>query len=154
MTYYVISGDGQRYGPADLATLNQWAKEGRLLPNQMVEDEASGIRIAATAVAGLVFPQQQTYQAPPAAGQPYQQYHAYPRSSGIGYGGQKDINKAWIFGVVGLFCCGIVFGILGIQAAKRAEDAGHPGATAPKILNIVVLILWGLGIVLRAASFR
>ncbi len=115
----------------------------------MVEDGTSGVRMAATAVPGLVFPQaqQQTYQAPQGSPQAYQQY---PRSQGYDPGaGQKDVNHAWIFGVLGLCCCGLIFGILGLNAAKRAEQVGHPGANAAKIFNIVVLVLWVLGIVLR-----
>jgi hypothetical protein len=150
--YYVISGDGQRYGPADLATLNQWATEGRLLSNQMVEDEASGVRMVASSVPGLTFPQQQNYQAPPSYG-PQQPYQAYPRGGPSGaYGGQGDITQAWVFGVLGLCCCGLLFGILGLNAANRAEQAGNPNAKAPKIFNIVVLVIWALGAVAQAIS--
>ncbi|MEZ0326339.1 MAG: hypothetical protein ACAH95_10575 [Fimbriimonas sp.] len=145
MTYYVISGDGQRYGPADLATLNQWAIEGRLLANQMVEDESTGIRMAASSVPGLIFPQ----QAPTGGG-----YQQYPRATASGYAGQSDITQAWVFGALGLCCCGFIFGILGLLAANRAERAGNPNATAPKIFNIAVIVIWVVGGFLRGIVFR
>lgn len=86
MQYYVISTDGQKYGPADIATLNQWASEGRLTPHSELEDATSGMRLGAASVPGLVFPgagpaqpqqpyqqPQQPYQQPQQPQQPYQQ---------------------------------------------------------------------------------
>lgn len=135
MQYYVISGDGQRYGPADIATLNQWITEGRLLPHQMIEDAATGVRMVATSVPGLVFPQQQPY-------------HNYPRDTGAwpGDDGSKDLTQAWIFGALGLVlgsCCCLfmVFPIMGIISANKAEQKGNRQANGARIFNIVVLVL-------------
>lgn len=152
MRYYVIAPDGQRYGPAEVSTLNEWAAEGRLLPTQMVEDETSGVRTAASSLEGLIFPAAapSTPVTPPAGysgGQPYQQHYARPGYAGDD--GSKDMNQAWIFGVLGFFCCGLIFGILGLQAANRAQAKGHPSANAARILNIIVLVLWGLGLILN-----
>jgi hypothetical protein len=136
--YYVISGDGQRYGPADIPTLNQWINEGRLLSHQLLEDAATGVRVPASGVAGLVFPQQTQ-----------QTFHNYPRDMGMGFAGDdgsKDVTQAWIFGAIGLLigsccCLFIVFPVLGIIAAGRAEKKGNRNANAAKIFNIVVLVL-------------
>ncbi len=42
MGFYVVGEQGQKYGPADVATLNQWIVEGRLVSHTMLEDETSG----------------------------------------------------------------------------------------------------------------
>lgn len=91
MQYFVIAPDGQKYGPADIATLNQWAVEARLTPTTELEDAATGARLTASNVPGIVFPggggapgfqqpqqpqapmPQQPYQAPQQPQQPYQQ---------------------------------------------------------------------------------
>jgi hypothetical protein len=176
MRYYVIADDGQKYGPADVPTLNQWAQEGRLLPTSMLEDEASGARVAASTVTGIGFPGAQG--APGAPGQPANPYAStgysapgyspgpyggpggnlpqtgYTRPGAVmGDDGSKDVTQAWLFGVLGLFCCGIVLGFLGLNAAKRAEDKGHPGAKAAKIMNYVTLGLWAVGLVFRMVGF-
>lgn len=80
MRYFVIAPDGQKYGPADVPTLNQWIREGRLNPQMMLEGE-DGSRMVATSVAGLMFPgapepvvQPNPYAQPPGpAANPYQQ---------------------------------------------------------------------------------
>lgn len=56
MQYYVIAPDGQRYGPADISTLNTWIAEGRLLPETQLQDAATGAVMAASTVPGLQFP--------------------------------------------------------------------------------------------------
>lgn len=136
MQYYVISSDGQRYGPADIATLNQWIAEGRLLPHQLVEDASTGVRIAASSVAGLMFPQQ-----PPT-------YQSYPRDPGgwSGDDGAQDLRQSWTYGAIGLcvgWCCCIflVFPIMGIVSANKAAEKGNPNAANARIFNIVVLVL-------------
>ena len=55
MGYYVLGDQGQKYGPADVATLNMWVGEGRVVPHTMLEDEVSGGQIAAASVPGLQF---------------------------------------------------------------------------------------------------
>ena len=41
MYYFVIAQDGSRYGPADIDTLVQWAKEGRLIGETMLVERGS-----------------------------------------------------------------------------------------------------------------
>ena len=148
MRYFVIGDDGQKYGPADLATLNSWITEGRLLPTQQLEDEASGMRLAAGAVQGLNFPVQSAAaqavatQPGPTAGpyagaQPYQQ--GYPRA-GYGDDGSEDVKKAWIYAIIGFFCC-IFLQIPALIFAGKAASKGNTKATAPKIFSIVVIVL-------------
>jgi hypothetical protein len=63
MRYFVLTQTG-RYGPADIAQLSQWAGEGRISPETMLEDE-TGVHVKAGSVAGLMF---STFQDVPAAG--------------------------------------------------------------------------------------
>ncbi|MEZ0327343.1 MAG: hypothetical protein ACAH95_15705 [Fimbriimonas sp.] len=143
MRYYVISNDGQRYGPADLATLNQWAQQGRLLANQLVEDETSGVRVVASSLPGLFFPQQQPSQA---AAQPFNPTPSlYPH--------QTFVSQSWTLGTLGLIssagicCCGLIpllgffLSLLGIILATRAHAAGNPHAKSAKAFNIFVLVI-------------
>lgn len=94
MRYFVIAPDGQKYGPADVPTLNQWIREGRLNPQMMLEGE-DGSRMVATSIAGLMFPGTPDPVAPPnpyaqppgPAGTPYQQ-----PPSGNPYGAAPTAN--------------------------------------------------------------
>ena len=62
-----------------------------------------------------------------------------------------------IFGIVGLFFCGFIFGVLAIQRADEAKAAiavnpslmGEGMATAGKILGIIALVFWGLGLLVQ-----
>lgn len=53
--WYVIGRDGQKYGPADLPTLQMWASENRVRPDTMLEEEGTGAQVLAQSVAGLTF---------------------------------------------------------------------------------------------------
>jgi len=147
--YFVIGEDGQKYGPADVATLNGWIAEQRLTPTQQLEEEASGVRMAASAVQGLNFPVQAA-QNPYAGGQPYQSNYVRP---GAVYGddGSKDVTNAWLYVVAGFLCC-VLFQIGAIQSANKAQAKGNPNAAAPKIVAIVLLCLQGIGTVIYAIA--
>lgn len=56
MQYMVIWSDGNKYGPADLTLLNQWAAEGRITPDTELEPVAGGPTIKAGTLPGLVIP--------------------------------------------------------------------------------------------------
>jgi|GEM_PF-1791148 len=127
MRYYVLDDQGQKYGPADLATLNSWAAEGRIRQNTQVEDEASGLRMAASAVSGLTFPPPVAQPGPYASGT-----HTYsPPSVGVPYnvpsGGTKEgIGSLLLaFGMFAL-SLGLTFsiGTLGIYTALVGIGAG------------------------------
>jgi hypothetical protein len=151
--YSVIATDGNKYGPADVATLNQWIGEGRLMPNQMLEEETSGARVAASAVSGLNFPMQNAQPGPEGfqPGQPYQNYYARPGVP-MGDDGSKDVQQAWIWAVVSFFCCAPITAWLAINAAKRAQEKGNPGANAPRVVAIIALVVWVILLVVRVAS--
>ncbi|MGV3618610.1 MAG: hypothetical protein ACO1SV_25080 [Fimbriimonas sp.] len=159
MRYYVLSDDGQKFGPADVQTLNQWIAENRLLPTQMLEEEASGARFAARSVPGLNFPPPADatppggpYGAAPGAGpgQPQAGYYRPPGGttySAPGDDGSRDITPAWILFGVGIFSCccipwvGFLVPAAGVYFANRARQKGHPQGTTVFILNLIILVI-------------
>jgi|SRR5690348_17228139 hypothetical protein len=80
--------------------------------------------------------------------QPYQ-YPNYPNvqqnNSLEFFHGSKFKEKSVIFGVIGLFVLGIVFGPLAISNAKKAE-ALHHSATLGKVLGWIDTITGAIGI--------
>src|SRR5258708_3664261 len=103
MGYYVIGDQGQKYGPAEVATLNQWVAERRLLPQTMLEDELSGGQIVASAVTGLNFP---VAAAPTASNYPrYDQAPQYrpqaqPYPMNTGVSGKSEFGLALALGLI------------------------------------------------------
>lgn len=127
-TYYVLTQEGNKYGPADLPTLNAWAMEGRLLPGFQLEEVSTGRRFPAYELAGLHFPavnqpQPQIPQNPPAYGGPqnpqqppsfsnaptHPSYYQRPGSPGpqAQYGqyyppqSNSGITSSWVWGSIG-----------------------------------------------------
>lgn len=170
----MIATDGQRYGPADIQTLQSWIQQGRILHQTVLEEEMGGARIAASAVGALQFgspnptaaPLTQSYTSqsspygtgyqPPSAPQqpdPYQQnpyasnyYRPSNHNSYISDPNiQQKMNNAWIGFALGLVCCA-PFAIWGLICAIEAKKASHPQAQAAFICNIVALCLWGVGL--------
>jgi hypothetical protein len=144
MRYFVIADDGNRYGPVDIQTLNQWIQEGRILPSTLIEEEGSGARIAASSVSGLTFG-----QAPPTAN------YSTPNREGpfwrqpgpaVAYAqGNTEVTIAWVLAVVaGIFCCcsglGFAFSAVGIAFAALALKKGNRRAQAPLMVNIFVTV--------------
>ncbi|MBS1701446.1 MAG: hypothetical protein JST12_07285 [Armatimonadetes bacterium] len=147
MQYYVVDPSGQRYGPADLATLNQWAQTSRVHPTSIVVDAYTGQQIAAAQIPGLHFPAQQQ--------QPYQ---TYPRGN-FASGGDGELTAAWVLGGIGLpmslffgFCCPVisiinVFSILGIIFAVRSKQLGHPKTGGALWLSIAGVAITPIGFI-------
>jgi len=136
MNYFVIAADGQKYGPADIPTLNQWAQEGRVLTTSMLEDATTGERVAATSVPGIMFPMS------PPPGQNFQQPN-FQHAAGPQFrdDGSEDIKKVWIFGGIGFFCCPIIFSVMAIVFATNAQKKGHPQAQTALIFAICSLVV-------------
>jgi len=63
-----------------------------------------------------------------------------------------------VFGILALFVCGIIFGIVAIQKADAAKTAiasdpsltGGGIATTGKVLGIIALVFWGVAIIIQA----
>ncbi len=73
---------------------------------------------------------------------------------------RSESTKALIFGILSLFCCPIVFGILGYSKANevlqnidiyQVEENRRGIAQAGKILSIVGIVIWVLSFALRMA---
>ncbi|MCH8273371.1 MAG: hypothetical protein IH851_01085 [Armatimonadetes bacterium] len=45
--FYVVGGDGKRYGPADIPRLQEWARQGRIAKNTWLIREDTGDRLQA-----------------------------------------------------------------------------------------------------------
>ncbi|RYG45077.1 hypothetical protein EON79_13460 [bacterium] len=140
MRYFVISDDGSRYGPADVATLKQWALEGRVQSHLFLEEETGGRRLLASQVPGLdLLP-------PVTAGYGANGTVAYPRPvQPVPQGTSVEIIAAWVFGLFGLVCgfFGIFFAICGLVSCYLAQKKGYK-AMAPRILNVVCLTIWAI----------
>ena len=72
----------------------------------------------------------------------------------------KDARNALIFGIIGIFCFGFIFGFLAIRKANEALEninlyqvaQDKRGlAIAGKVLGIIDIVLWILGLILRFA---
>lgn len=94
-----------------------------------------------------------SYPQGPSQQQPYQ-YPNYPNvqqnNSFEHFQGSKFKEKATIFGVLGFFILGIVFGPLAISNARKAE-ALHHSATLGKVLgwiDTIAGVIWLLIFVL------
>ena len=84
----------------------------------------------------------------------YSQSYQYPNYANVQqnnslehFQGTKFKEKSIIFGVIGFFFLGIVFGPLAISNARKAE-ALHHSATLGKVLGWVDTICSALGIVM------
>ncbi len=151
MQYYVIAPDGQKYGPADVATLAQWAQDGRLDASTMLESALDATRVPAASVPGIIAPTANPYSAPgPGAGTGPQQFAQYQRASVDD--GSTDVRNSWIFGAIAIICCGFILGPIGIYYGNQAVKKGHPGGRAAMIFSIVTTVVWCLLFVLRFAA--
>lgn len=65
--YSVIAADGNQYGPVDISTLQQWIREGRVVPDTVILDGVTGNRGPASS-----FPLIAPHLGPPAQPNPYQ----------------------------------------------------------------------------------
>lgn len=54
-SFWVITETGERYGPADLATLQAWVNEGRILASTQIYEEPSQLMCPAGEIPGLQF---------------------------------------------------------------------------------------------------
>ena len=166
MNYFVIdSASGQKYGPADIETLNRWIAEGRVTPQTTLEDATSGAQIGASAVAGLNFgniaPPPTTPSAPPAEPTGASSYSPpsgsfqtppspYPRGGTSGADQSGKITGSYICSIIGIFCCPIVLCSIGIMLANQAKKEGDPRGQTASTVGIVCLVA---GVVIGVLSY-
>jgi hypothetical protein len=171
MRFYVLWPDGQRFGPADEALLRQWAQEGRLKPETVLQNESTGQEITAQQF-GL-FPEESP-TAPPGA-EPlgptreeqtreqgatgsYQPYGTGQPSASAGspsnypryFDENSDQGKtegivSLVLSVVGvLFCCCFPLSIGGIVLGVISKNKNHP-IGVPAIVVGIICTLIGIG---------
>ncbi len=150
MGYYVLGDQGQKYGPADIPTLNQWIAEGRIVPHTMLQDEASGGMIAASTIPGLLFlptasPVSSNY--PRYNQAPQYQAPAYTSSSGSSDNGPITLAfaMALVSPILSFFLPigGLLTAMWGIRSAIRAKDNGHPLGVIAIVACGVAIAFWG-----------
>lgn len=141
MRYYVIGDDGQRYGPADVATLGAWAREGRLLAGTRLVEEGTDRQLFASEVPGLTFGGPTEGRPPPPGGPTYQESFSGP------------IDNHLVKSILVTLCCCLPFGVAAIVFSSqvnplvqsgRFAEAREKAAQADKWAN------WGIGLGLVA----
>ncbi len=160
MNYFVILSDGQKFGPANVTVLSQWAAEGRLLPGAMLENATTMQQVLASSVPGIVWPNQPNMgqQAqPPSYGQPTPT--AYPRQD---FGMPNMAPESWIdrtftgtaFPILIIFsiCCGaiaLIFSLIQVITGQEGEARRRA-----KICLIISGVITALGIFSRIGGSR
>lgn len=155
MRYFVIGADGNKYGPADLPTLQQWLSEARVLPDTWLEEEGSGQRVQAKYVLQQAPPTQPGQPAAPGFFGP-PSHSPYPRAQDVRptSDGTIQIVFGWICAVVSLGCCPPLFGGVAITLAIIAKRLGHRGAQALLVASIIMMVAGIIiGVVSNAALF-
>lgn len=170
MSYYVLDPSGAQYGPADMAMLQQWHREGRILASTSIRDAVTGQTLPASAIPGLM---SNTYGGGPAYAPPSSPYGSAPYSAPPPPGGfspyprigpagiaRNDVTIAWIMagtGIVLSLClcpmASIGLGVGGWYFARKAQMQGDINATAPMVASYFSIGLGAtftiLGFVLR-----
>ena len=151
MNHYVVASDGQKYGPANVATLNEWIGHGRLFPTNTLEEEGTGRRFPAGELAGLNFAVAPTASAPyPRAGTtayaPYQPAPAQNEHGKVLGAFALAIGAVIVALFIGIFS--LFLAIWGIQMAWASKEDGHPAgwfAVAFNVLAIIAVIVIKIG---------
>lgn len=147
MRFFVLGDNDQKYGPADVSTLENWAKEGRLLAHTRLQNEMDGTIQSASQVVPGAFATV-TPAAPPAAA-------AYPRLVGdaakpsvsdeeakrnalIGLGlGVLSMVILWFVGIGALLAWSA-----GMRMSLSAKDAKPGLGWTAFAVNLLAAILW------------
>jgi hypothetical protein len=132
--YFIHAVDGQVYGPVEVEVINQWIVEGRIIPTTLLQPEKSQMRVAAATVPGLVWGDNQSFQA----------YTPQNLSTA-----KYELSGSWAcFGVSFILCClpsigaHITLGLGGLILATIAYRKGRVWALAPLILNLLLVAVW------------
>ncbi len=151
MKYFVVMPDGQKFGPASLALLNQWIKELRLRPDNLLEDEL-GVTTLASELQGLEFPVNMPESAIPSN---------YPRAKETiqtNKSAQQDAYRSLVFGVLsiatcfGFYMCTILAGY-GIYAGWRSMKGQNRLGIVGFGLNIINFAFGVLSVVLTVTGW-
>ena len=112
--YFVIGPSGEKFGPANLELLNQWAQENRVLNTSYLEDAATGERILATTLTGLNIPSNMS-----------QPTMGYPRAEPY-----EKIQNHLVKAVISTLCCCLPLGVVAIVFASQVDGHARKGDMA------------------------
>ncbi len=159
--YFVIAPGGQKFGPADLPTLNGWATEGRITAFTELEDSSNGMRLSANNVPGLMLgtalqmptaPGEPLRPGQPGPASPYSQPpSAYPRNFNDNRSGDGQSEGIWgiVLSIIGVPCCGLL-SLIGLFLAYTSKNKG---AEIGKTAVVVAWICVALAILASVATF-
>lgn len=168
LRYYVVFPNGQRYGPADVRTLQLWVAENRVGPATVLEEEGSGRSMLAHMMPELGFGAPQAGPSPSSGqyghasqttySQPYQGGYSQPQMNPYGqanspYTGYHRSNPyarpassgntetvwAFVLGALGLVCCQ-VFSIGGIILGAIGMSKGQKSAGLALGFSIITFL--------------
>ena len=164
MEYLVVGADGKEYGPANLQTLTEWVKDGRVHGDTTLKEFSSGRTLPAGSVAEL-FPATVSapplvqgfprggYETPPAPGAynpPRQQSYSGDGSADLWWSIFRSVLALVLFFVFrGI---GLIVGIYGMVYAVRAQQAGHRFGMVAIIISGITLALLAVGWYLRMSG--
>ncbi|MBS1716919.1 MAG: hypothetical protein JSS72_04210 [Armatimonadetes bacterium] len=163
MNYFVLDQQGNRYGPADIATLDKWVAEGRIVPTTILVDAATGQQVRAMDVPMLQMTFAQNPQMPgsqfPAGHNVPSAFNQYPRGYGQnpypapGYG-SGEYTASLVLSGFSMICCGggigMVTSILALVLAVMAKQKGHPNARTAMFVAFFAL---GLVVLMKIIGF-
>ncbi|MEI8282881.1 MAG: hypothetical protein WCG75_10785 [Armatimonadota bacterium] len=134
MRYFIQGADGQVYGPSELEDINKWIVEGRVVPTTLLQPEDSQMRVAAATISGLVWGENQSFQA----------YTPQVLSTA-----KYEFTGSWTcFGASIALCCipsfgaHISLGVGGAILSIMAYRKGRIWAIAPLLLNLSLVVFW------------
>lgn len=144
MQYFVLTPDGQKFGPVDIMTLNKWVGEGRILAHTVLEEAGTMRRLTANQIPGLALPNPNAYQS---------QFQPSPRDYPhiVDTKGDKYANTAQALGICGLFLCPLL-SLIGIVYAVMALQLGSMKAKRTLILCVLTLLVPIIAYALLMAS--
>jgi hypothetical protein len=139
--YRVEGKDGNRYEAPNLATLQQWVMEGRIISTTVVEDLLSGTEGPASGVEGLRLLAQTD------AGVPVPPKTEYPRLNGIQITDfmvyaplVRAVIATMVIPPIGVLAVIFAAKIPEILASGDAEKAMHTARVANMISNLALII--------------
>lgn len=148
MNYYVFGSDDHMYGPVDAATIQLWAREGRVTTDTRLRSAETGEETTWGAVdpAGPP-PPVARYSAPAENPYPRQGFADAPVAP-VSDAGKSEVIWSFVdsglallsfFGFGGM---GVIFGGFGVYNAIRGRQYGHPlGNLAIGVSSVCLLIV-------------
>ncbi len=148
MQYSVQGTDGKSYGPVDMATLQQWAQQGRVFPHSIVINHANSQSIRASQMPELGLGAANPYAAPPAQVQYPRPDHGPQRT---GLVGETHLGRVIFRSIIAVVLC-VAFPVGGMISGAYCLYYGI-NAFAHKDKNAVACLLISLGAVAFVAIY-